>query len=314
MVKFIVVFVILLILVFAGIILYCYDTVFHGTERRDSKELEVPQGEQYEPYHDTILRSGQKFLEVPFEKVTITAHDGVTLVGRYYHMADGAPVSIVFHGYRGSIARDSTGGFGISRKNGYNVLVVYQRAHKASGGKTITFGVKERYDCLDWVYYICNRCGKETPILLMGLSMGAATVLMAGGLDLPSNVKGIFADCGFSSPKEILQTVMKQMNLPVKPTYFFVRLSAILIGRFDPEEASAIEAMKKCKVPVLLIHGDDDRFVPCQMSYDNYEACVSTKELVIIKGAGHGLSYCVDAPAYEKAVQSFIDKVMADGI
>ena len=295
---------------FTGILVYCYEFAFHRNAKKESKEKEAPKGEQYEPYRDVIIKGASNILDAPYEKVTITSRDGIKLVGRYYHTADNAPVSIIFHGYRSNIGCDCNGGYSLSIKNGYNVLVVYQRAHKESGGRTITFGVKERYDCLDWIEYIRGRNGENTPILLMGLSMGAATVLMAGGLDLPANVKGIFADCGYSSPKEILQTVMKQMGYPVKPTYFFVRLSARLFGGFDPEEASALEAMKRCKVPVLIIHGDDDRFVPCQMSHDNYEACASEKELLIVKGAGHGLSYCVDAKAYEETVQKFIDKVM----
>lgn len=295
---------------FMGILAYCYEFAFHRDEKRVSKEKQPPEGEQYEPYRDVIIKGAENILDAPYEKVTITSRDGITLAGRYYHTADGAPVSIVFHGYRSNIGSDCNGGYSLSKKNGYNVLAVYQRAHRESGGRTITFGVKERFDCLDWINYILERNGKDTKILLMGLSMGAATVLMAGGLDLPSNVKGIFADCGYSSPKEILQTVSKQMGYPVKPTYFFVRLSARLFGGFDPEEASPVDAMKKCKVPVLIIHGDDDRFVPCQMSHDNYEACASDKELLIVKGAGHGLSYCVDAASYENAVQGFIDKVM----
>ena len=189
-------------------------------------------------------------------------------------------------------------------------MVVYQRAHRESGGKTITFGVKERFDCLDWIAYANERFSKDTPILLMGLSMGAATVLMAAGLELPANVKGIMADCGFSSPKEILQEVIKQMKFPVRITYFFVRTAARIFGHFDPEEASAIEALKEAKVPVLIIHGDDDRFVPSRMSRENYDACASTKEILIVPGAGHGLSYCVDAKAYEKAVEDFMDRVM----
>ena len=191
-------------------------------------------------------------------------------------------------------------------------MVVYQRAHRESGGKTITFGVKERFDCLDWIAYVNERFGENTPILLMGLSMGAATVLMAAGLDLPSNVKGIMADCGFSSPKEILQEVIRKMKYPLRITYFFVRMSARIFGHFDPEEASAVEALKNAKVPVLIIHGDDDRFVPSRMSRDNYDACASAKEILIVPGAGHGLSYCVDAKAYEKAVQDFIDRVMKE--
>ena len=293
-----------------GVLLYCYNLAFRRDEKRVSKEGAVPEGEQYEVFSDVIIKGANNILNAPYEKVTTTSHDGIKLVGRYYHVKDGAPVSIIFHGYRSNIGTDCNGGYYLSVKNGYNVLVVYQRGHRESGGKTITFGVKERYDCLDWISYVNERFGEETPILLMGLSMGAATVLMAAGLDLPSNVKGIMADCGFSSPKEILQEVIRKMKYPLRITYFFVRMSARIFGQFDPEEASAVEALKDAKVPVLIIHGDDDRFVPSRMSRENYDACDSSKEILIVPGAGHGLSYCVDAKAYEKAVQDFIDRVM----
>lgn len=295
-----------------GVLLYCYNLAFRRDEKRVSKEGAVPEGEQYEVFSDVIIKGANNILNAPYEKVTTTSRDGIKLVGRYYHVKDEAPVSIIFHGYRSNIGTDCNGGYYLSVKNGYNVLVVYQRGHRESGGKTITFGVKERYDCLDWIAYVNERFGEEIPILLMGLSMGAATVLMAVGLDLPSNVKGIMADCGFSSPKEILQEVIRKMKYPLRITYFFVRMSAKIFGHFDPEEASAVEALKNAKVPVLIIHGDDDRFVPCRMSRDNYDACASAKEILIVPGAGHGLSYCVDAKAYEKAVQDFIDKVMKE--
>ena len=293
-----------------GVLLYCYNLAFRRDEKRVSKEGAVPEGEQYEVFSDVIIKGANNILNAPYEKVTTTSRDGIKLVGRYYHVKDDAPVSIIFHGYRSNIGTDCNGGYYLSVKNGYNVLVVYQRGHRESGGKTITFGVKERYDCLDWIAYVNERFGEEIPILLMGLSMGAATVLMAAGLDLPSNVKGIMADCGFSSPKEILQEVIRKMKYPLRITYFFVRMSAKIFGHFDPEEASAVEALKNAKVPVLIIHGDDDRFVPCRMSRDNYDACASAKEILIVPGAGHGLSYCVDAKVYEKAVQDFMDRVL----
>lgn len=301
-----------LMMAVTGVLLYCYNLAFRRNEKRVSKEGAVPEGEQYEVFSDVIIKGARNILDAPYEKVTTISRDGIKLAGRYYHVKDGAPVSIIFHGYRSNIGTDCNGGYYLSVKNGYNVLVVYQRGHRESGGKTITFGVKERYDCLDWITYVNERFGEDTPILLMGLSMGAATVLMAAGLDLPSNVKGVMADCGFSSPKEILQEVIRKMKYPLRITYFFVRMSAKIFGHFDPEEASAVEALKNAKVPVLIIHGDDDRFVPSRMSRDNYEACASAKEILIVPGAGHGLSYCVDAKAYEKAVQDFIDKVMKE--
>jgi len=294
----------------AGVLLYCYNLAFRRNDKRLPKEGSAPTGEQYAPFKEVIEKGANNILSAPYEKVTITSRDGISLVGRYYHVKDGAPVSIIFHGYRSTLGTDCNGGYSMSVRRGYNVLVVYQRAHRESGGRTITFGVKERFDCLDWIEYINNRFGENTKILLMGLSMGAATVLMAAGLDLPANVRGVMADCGFSSPKEILQEVIKQMKFPLRITYFFVRMSARFFGHFDPEEASAVEALKNAKVPVLIIHGDDDRFVPSRMSHDNYEACASAKEILIVPGAGHGLSYCVDARAYEKAVEDFMDRVL----
>ncbi len=294
----------------AGVLLYCYNLAFRRNDKRLPKEGSAPTGEQYAPFKGVIEKGANNILSAPYEKVTITSGDGISLVGRYYHVKDGAPVSIIFHGYRSTLGTDCNGGYSMSVRRGYNVLVVYQRAHRESGGRTITFGVKERFDCLDWIEYINNRFGENTKILLMGLSMGAATVLMAAGLDLPANVRGVMADCGFSSPKEILQEVIKQMKFPLRITYFFVRMSARIFGHFDPEEASAVEALKNAKVPVLIIHGDDDRFVPSRMSRDNYEACASAKEILIVPGAGHGLSYCVNAKAYEKAVEDFMDRVL----
>lgn len=293
-----------------GVLIYCYNLAFRRDDQRLPKEGSAPTGEQYDPFKEVIEKGAGNILSAPYEKVTISSCDGISLAGRYYHVKDGAPLSIIFHGYRSTIGTDCNGGYSMSIRRGYNVLVVYQRAHRESGGKTITFGVKERFDCLDWIAYANERFGKETPILLMGLSMGATTVLMAAGLELPANVKGIMADCGFSSPKEILQEVIKQMKFPVRITYFFVRTAARIFGHFDPEEASAIEALKEAKVPVLIIHGDDDRFVPSRMSRENYDACASTKEILIVPGAGHGLSYCVDAKAYEKAVEDFMDRVL----
>ena len=95
------------------------------------------------------------------------------------------------------------------------------------------------------------------------------------------------------------------MKLPVKISYFFVRLSAIVFGGFDPEEASAKEALKNCKVPVMFVHGEADDFVPCQMSRDNYEACTAPKRLVTTPGAGHGLCYLVDPEGYLQALREF---------
>lgn len=122
---------------------------------------------------------------------------------------------------------------------GCNVLLVDERAHGKSGGRCLTLGIRERYDCRRWVDYVIGRAGPDAKIVLYGMSMGAAAVLMAAGPELPKNVAGIVADCGYSAPPAILKSVIRSAHLPVFPVYALLRLGCRLFGGFDPEEASA---------------------------------------------------------------------------
>ncbi len=286
-----------------------YYIIFRRNRSTMKDERTVPAGEQYEPYAESILRGVDRVLPEKYEAVEIVSKDGLKLYGKYYHTAEGAPLAIFFHGYRCGSIRDGNGAFVLSKERGYNVLMVDQRAHGKSQGKVMTFGIKERLDCLQWIDYANKRFGTRMPILLMGISMGASTVLMASGEDLPENVRCVIADCPFSAPKEIIQTVMKSMKLPVRLLYPLAKLSARVYGKFDLEETSVTEAVKNSKIPILFIHGDDDRFVPCSMGQACYEACASKKQIFLVKGAGHGLSHCVDAKGYANAVHGFLDEV-----
>ena len=264
------------------------------------------------PYGAQLKKDADALSSAPYEPVQITADDGTLLAARYYHHTDGAPVAIIFHGYKGFARRDGMGGYTLCKKLGYNVLLPDQRSHGASGGHTITMGVKERYDCRAWAYWAYKHFGPDVPLFLMGLSMGASTVLMASGLDLPETVRGIIADCGYTSPHDICRKVLAQAlpHAPVGPIYTIGRLGTLLFGRFDPEDADCRKALAKTDIPVLLIHGEADDFVPCEMSRENYDACASRKELVTIPGAGHAVAYYVDIPTYEKAVTQFLDSCL----
>lgn len=303
---------ILFLVLFCLAIYVVYDACFSNNKRYMSDESMLPSGEQYEPYHDMIKKGVALVMAEDFEPVSIMSKDGLRLAGKYYHFKDDAPVVIFFHGYRCCAIRDGNGVFTYARKLGYNVLLVDQRAHGLSEGKTITFGIMERFDCQNWVRFVVERFGENTKILISGLSMGAATVLMAADTGLPENVKGIIADCGYSSPKEILQEVMKELKVPTGITYCLAKVAARLIGGFDVEETSALKALKNTKVPVLLFHGDDDRFVPYSMSAECQKMRRDHIELMLIKGAGHGMSYCVDPKTYEAALQSFCKKVLEE--
>ena len=306
-------FFLVLIVLFVVILFVLYDVIFSGNKKYMSDERSLPKGEQFEPYHSTITSCVDQVLEVPYETVEVVSYDGLRLRGRYYHLTDGAPLILFFHGYRCSSLRDGNGIFLYTRKLGYNVLLIDQRAHGNSEGKTITFGIKERFDCKKWVEYVVERFGTKQKVYLCGLSMGAATVLMASDVGLPENVIGILADCPYSSPKEILCTVMRNLGFPAKPTYYLAKLSAKLIGRFDVEETSALEAIRNSQIPTLIIHGDSDDFVPCSMSMDCQMAGEDHVELLLIKRAGHGMSHCVDTPSYEKAVLAFFEKTQQIG-
>ena len=287
---------------------WIYRYAFGASDKRLAPDDEIPEEEKYAEYVPGIRRNIQAVKDAAYERWSVTAEDGTLLVGRYYHNRDGAPVVLMFHGYRSSAVRDAMGAFRICKECGYNILIVDQRAHSQSGGKAITFGVKERYDCLTWIHHTVETCGPDTKIILIGLSMGASTVMMSTGLKLPANVKGVIADCGYSSPKAILQQVIRAMKLPVRLVYPLVRLSARIYGRFDIECVSATEALVHCRVPILFIHGEADSFVPCNMSRMNYDACGSEKELFTVPGADHGMSYMIDEEGYVGKFKGFLQK------
>ncbi len=292
----------------------CYRMAFYEPDRTPilSDEVMLPEGQIYEVYREPIVRWAKEVRAMPHEEVQITSFDGLTLWGNYYEYAPGAPIELMFHGYRGNAERDLSGGVQRCFKLGRSALIVDQRCSGRSGGNTITFGVNEHRDCLAWVERMLQRFGPEVKIILTGISMGAATVLMAAGKPLPKNVIGILADCGYSSPKEIIKKVIRQMGLPAELAYPFVKLGARLYGHFDLEEISPVEAMKDCTVPVIFFHGEDDDYVPCEMSRINYEACAAKKMLVTVPGAGHGLSYPVAPATYLQALRDFFEPITGD--
>ena len=139
--------------------------------------------------------------------------------------------------------------------------------------------------------------------------MGAATVLMTANLELPSNVVCMIADSPYSSPFDIIMKVCKDEGLPGTLCAPFLHLGARLYGGFRLNSSCAKNAVKNAQIPILLIHGEDDRFVPCQMSLEIAANCASRVELVTFPGAGHGLSYLMDPLRYEKAVCHFLQSI-----
>lgn len=292
----------------------CYRISFFAPKRVADSDVRIhlPKGGQYDDLREGIQKSVDRMLARDYEPVWITTFDGHKLFARYYHVADGAPLQIQFHGYKSSAILDFSGGSYLAEQLGQNALVVDQRSHGKSEGKSITFGVKERKDVLCWIDYANNRFGTDTKIILAGLSMGAATVLMASDLDLPDNVAGIFADCPYSAPADIIRKVCKyDMHLPTTLLYPFIKLGAKLFAGFDLESSNAVSAVKNARIPILIIHGEGDSFVPCDMSRAIHAANPEKVTLVTIPDAGHGLSYMVNPPKYEAAAIPFLQNIVS---
>lgn len=304
MTIFIIVFLVLL-LILAGS-WYAYSISFFCPRSARVTPENPLNGEQYDAVSEHIFRMTHIMEKIPFEEVTILSHDGLKLYGRYYHVKDGAPIELLFHGYRSHPYRDCSGGHALSRKMGFNALVVDQRAHGKSDGHTISFGIKERHDVLSWLNYCCSRFGNDTPMLLSGLSMGAATVLMSSNLNLPHNVKCILADSPYSSPAAIIEKVCKDEHYPVALCRPFLHMGAFLYGHFRLNETSAKEAVAESNVPILLIHGQADHFVPCEMTHEIAACAKATTIVKTFPDAGHGLCYMTDPRGYERVVYDFL--------
>ncbi len=273
-------------------------------------DFPIPDGPIYEPFRAQMVAWMKEVRALPHKEYTITSHDGLTLYGKYYEYAPGAPLELMFHGYRGNAERDLCGGVQRAFSLGHSALIVDQRASCHSDGNIISFGVNEHRDCLAWLDFAIQTFGPDVRIILTGISMGATTVLLAAGTKLPENVIGVLADCGFTSAKEIIQLVTKMMKMPPRLSYPFVWLGARVFGHFDLSVSDAPKALAHCSVPVIFFHGEDDDFVPCYMSKANFDSCPSRKRLVTIPGAGHGLSYLVDPEGYLRAMREFFDPIL----
>lgn len=252
-----------------------------------------------------LYESSLRLAEYPAEDVEITSFDGLRLFARLLPLDNAKGTILLFHGFHSTPDADFGCAVPLLRDMGYQLLLVEERAHQRSEGKYLTFGVRERQDVLLWAREMERRMGKAHPLYLEGISMGASTVLMASALDLPASVCGIIADCGFTSPADIVAEVMKGMHVP-KPAQYLAELWCRLLAHFSMWETSAPEALSKCKLPVLFIHGTADSFVPCRMTEENYAACASPKTLVLVEGAEHGESFLIDRPRCEKALREFL--------
>ena len=275
------------------------------TPENEKKKNQLRGYAEPEEYVEAV-REGKAYLaQVQPETLTLESYDGTPLTAHYFPAEHPRRLIIAMHGWRSSWGQDFGPIAPFWHEADCSVLFCDQRGQGLSGGEYMGFGLTERHDCVEWVRLMHEK-EPELPIYLAGVSMGAATVLMAANLGIEDAVRGISADCAFTSPHAIWKHVVES-NL---------RMSYGIIGRIADDmcrktiqvgsrDFSTVDAMKENKIPVLFIHGTDDHFVPVEMTYENYKACAAPKRLLIIPGADHGMCYFYDKNEYERMLLQF---------
>ena len=248
------------------------------------------------------------------DDVEIKSEDGLKLKG-YYLKADEPTKNTVIlaHGYSSEGKDMVIYAKFYHEQLGYNVLMPDDRGHGESEGNYIGFGWKDRKDYLKWINYVIESIGKDSEIVLHGVSMGGATVLMTSGEDIPNNIKAIISDCAYTSVSEELTYQLKRMyKLPPFPILQSTSLLTKIKAGYFFGEASALVQVAKAKTPILFIHGGADTFVPVEMVNRLYEKCKSEKDIYIVPNAQHGTSYKDDKLGYEKKVTDFVSKYVTE--
>lgn len=284
------------------------ELVFQAGLKRTTPKL-VHKTKNDDPLNQKRDQARKQLEQMPHEQVYVTSRDGLRLNGHWFAVEGAKRTVVLVHGWRSTWARD----FGMHAPfllaAGCNLLLIEQRSHGTSEGKYIGFGVLERYDCLRWLDFLRIKTGNTLPVYLFGVSMGAATVLMTTGFHLPPCVKGVIADCGFTSPEEILTHVMRQ-QYPKYPRRFNRLIDAKALRRagYGAADYSTLDAMAVNRIPVLFIHGAKDNFVPLSMTVRNYEACKAPKSILVVDDAPHAKSYLVAPELYEQTVKAFFHR------
>lgn len=245
------------------------------------------------------------------EEVCITSRDRLTLRGSILPPAQPTHRwAVIVHGHEG-VRSDMASYAHHYAGQGWNVLMPDLRCHGESEGKAITMGAKEKLDLLDWLELILQR-DPQAQIVLHGLSMGAATCLMASGEVTPVGLKAIISDCAYSSFPRQSYDMFRKGRLPAAPLLLTSCLATRLWAGFCPFQANAVAQVRRSVTPTLFIHGTEDHFVSPDMLATLCDACAAPKEWLLIPGAGHADALYRDPELYWSRVDDFLARHMTE--
>lgn len=303
---------ILLVLLIVGAIMSFNFAVKRKSEDKRKKEgtgIDKATTEGWSIYKDKVKAGRNWFKEIDKKSVKLKSFDDLILKA-YYLPADNPKGTVLLsHGYMSNGYNDFACMYEYLHNAGYNILNIFHRGCGQSSGEYICFGANERFDILSWLTFLNALNGEKQDIFIYGISLGASAALMACGLDLPGNVRGVIADCPFTNGwDEIGHMMKKKYHLPKFPLLYIVDGFCKLRAKFSLKEANCLDAVKTMNIPLLLIHGGSDDYVPTSMGQAIYDAATGEKELLIVPGAGHGLSFLTDEEAYKEKLNAFLER------
>ena len=293
----------LLLILSLIVLIGVYNFTFQSPKKWQMDDFELSKSLQYQGFEEEIVNLIKQLREIPYEDAYIKAFDRTKLHARVYKNDHSNQVAILCHGYRGTACRDFSGGATELIKMGLNVVLIDERAHGRSGGHSITFGVKESKDVISWIRYAKETFGLDKEIILIGISMGGASVLFAS--NKINNVK-IIADCPYSSTKGQLISTIKGFKLNEKICFPVLNLASILFCHVNLRNHDAVKNVQESNNKILIIHGEKDSIVPYESSKRVYEANKDKVQYELFTNADHGMSYMFDKERYKKLLENFI--------
>lgn len=249
-------------------------------------------------------------IDESLEHLEITSNDNLRLKGFFLKSKTKSDkLIIIIHGYTANHYL----GFqflDLYKNENFNILLIDERSHGESEGKFATYGVREKADIKLWVEFMKEKMENLRFIGLHGQSMGAATALMYGGKF--QDVDFIIADCSYSNGEDILKYQFKEIG-KLPPNHVYKAVNRLLKHRcgFSMKEVSPIKDIEDCDIPILFIHGKEDKTIPFRMSREMYERRKNEMDkLLLVEDADHVMSYAKDKTSYKKAVKDHIESVM----
>ncbi len=299
----------LVVIVFLAVVgAYIFFTACRRKKEYNWSDPESLKSTPYAKHIDLINHSSQWLADHNPKDIYVYSDDGLKLHGYWIPAENPRGTILLAHGYRSTMLVDFGMVLDMYHKQGMNLLLPEQRSHGKSEGKYITFGVKESKDMFRWLDYH-NQNLSECPIVLSGLSMGSSTVMYMLDEPLPSNVRAAICDCGFTSPAAIISKIFKEtVHIPAELFIRIADLFARMIGGFSFYEKNSCVTLSKNQLPILMVHGKADDFVPCTMTEEAFACCTGEKYLILAEDAEHGYSFLKAREAYQSTVYKILNE------